>query len=233
MSPQQEKASCSNCAHYAPRSLGKPGPLANYSCAVFGPLHYCDEWKERSVDQYTVQCPRCKRKWSEYGCEQHACIELFGECMACRTQSGWFGTDVGDIMAKRREMKMAPKQPLAPFPREQPPLTAHKANDLNRQIEIIPVGKRGPGNAFNEYHVRMADAFVSITFMNGFVSTPNGLSHEVLLAILIHRLEGFQAGAYACRENALALTKLQEALMWLNHRTHERQARGVENTPEK
>jgi len=46
-------------------------------------------------------------------------------------------------------------------------------------------------------------------------------------------LRSFQAGPYACRENALALTKIEEAMHWLNHRTAERQARGVEGTSEK
>lgn len=37
-------------------------------------------------------------------------------------------------------------------------------------------------------------------------------------------------GKYACRENALALTALEEALMWLQKRTRDRLARGVEGT---
>lgn len=58
----------------------------------------------------------------------------------------------------------------------------------------------------------------------------NGITHEVLLAVLIDRLQGFQGGPYACRENAIALTKLEEALLWLNKRTLQRVARGVEGT---
>ena len=33
---------------------------------------------------------------------------------------------------------------------------------------------------------------------------------------------------FPCRENALAITKLDEALMWLRERKREREARGVE-----
>lgn len=33
-----------------------------------------------------------------------------------------------------------------------------------------------------------------------------------------------------CRENSLALTKIQEAILWLNERTRERKSRGVEGT---
>ena len=61
----------------------------------------------------------------------------------------------------------------------------------------------------------------------------NGCHQEDLIAIVIHRLRGFQSGQFACRENALALTKLEEALHWLNHRTNDRQARGVEGTSAK
>ena len=61
----------------------------------------------------------------------------------------------------------------------------------------------------------------------------NGISNEALMAIVKHRLQGFQSGNYACRENAVALTKLQESMMWLQKRTRDRMARGVEGTSEK
>jgi hypothetical protein len=52
----------------------------------------------------------------------------------------------------------------------------------------------------------------------------------VLLAIVVDRMRDFQRGAYACRENAIALTKLEEAQHWLHARTRGRVARGVEGT---
>jgi hypothetical protein len=58
----------------------------------------------------------------------------------------------------------------------------------------------------------------------------NGVSNEALLAIVEDRLQGFQSGPFACRENAVALTKLQESMMWLQKRTRERMARNVEGT---
>ena len=61
----------------------------------------------------------------------------------------------------------------------------------------------------------------------------NGTQIEPVLEILINRLEGFQKGSFACRENALAITKLQEAIHWLNHRTRDRLRRGVEGTNQK
>jgi hypothetical protein len=58
----------------------------------------------------------------------------------------------------------------------------------------------------------------------------NGITNEVLLAIVLDRLNGFQQGEFKSRENALAITKIEEAMHWLHHRTREREARGVEGT---
>lgn len=59
---------------------------------------------------------------------------------------------------------------------------------------------------------------------------PNGAFVETVIAIAKDRLDYYQQSGFACRENALAITKLEEALHWLNHRTAAREARGVEGT---
>jgi len=62
---------------------------------------------------------------------------------------------------------------------------------------------------------------------------PNGAFVETLIAIAQQRIEFYQwaaNGKFACRENAVAITKLEEALMWLNKRTKDREARAVEGT---
>jgi hypothetical protein len=58
----------------------------------------------------------------------------------------------------------------------------------------------------------------------------SGAFVEDVVRAAIGRIAFYQSGEFACRENALALTKLQEALHWLNHRTADREARGVEGT---
>lgn len=58
----------------------------------------------------------------------------------------------------------------------------------------------------------------------------NGVANEDLINMVICRLEHFQKTEFACRENALAITKLEESLMWLRKRTNDREARGVEGT---
>jgi hypothetical protein len=74
----------------------------------------------------------------------------------------------------------------------------------------------------------------SLDFQNGPISEDgngvNGITHEVLLSILADRLRGFQSGPYACKENACALTHIEEAMMWLQRRTLKRMQRGVEGT---
>lgn len=51
-----------------------------------------------------------------------------------------------------------------------------------------------------------------------------------LLEIVRDRLRAFQSGPYSCRENACALTHIEEALMWLSRRAEDRVARNVLGT---
>jgi hypothetical protein len=107
----------------------------------------------------------------------------------------------------------------------------------------------GPGNASHRYDITGFDTasnpsaesadyascselLLILLFQNGPIGEvgTNGITHEVLLAIVADRLRSFQSGPYACRENALALTKIEEAMHWLYHRTSARLRRGVEGT---
>ena len=115
-------------------------------------------------------------------------------------------------------------------------LTSHKVNGLNEALCIQVIDEPGQGNACHRYHVTptIGNATgVLIEFQNGPLQEtvyPNGLSNEALLAVVEDRLLGFQSGQFACRENAIALTKIQEAMTWLLKRTRDRMARGVEGT---
>lgn len=127
-------------------------------------------------------------------------------------------------------------------------ITSHKVNGLNEAIEIDVLDEPGAGNANHEYQIkipmidpaeqhveensRRSRSYCRINFQKGPIAESgfNGISNEALLAVVEDRLKGFQTGPYACRENALALTHLQEAMHWLHHRTNERMQRGVEGT---
>lgn len=102
----------------------------------------------------------------------------------------------------------------------------------------------GYGGAYYEYYIGKTEGarevkdtppvgeFGHAFFQNGPIKEKgiNGCSQEDLLLIVIDRLESFQSGDFACRENAIAKTKCEEALLWLNRRTDERIKRGVEGT---
>ena len=59
------------------------------------------------------------------------------------------------------------------------------------------------------------------------VTLSDGTTNEEILEVLINRMNYLQ-NKFPCRENALAITKLDEALMWLNKRTADRVKRNVE-----
>jgi hypothetical protein len=76
------------------------------------------------------------------------------------------------------------------------------------------------------------DVLSKIDFQEGPIKENgvNGVCNEDLIAMVITRLEGFQNSEFRCRENALAITALEEALLWLRKRTMGREKRGVEGT---
>ena len=128
----------------------------------------------------------------------------------------------------------------------------HIINPSNDQLKITVLDQPGAGGANHLYEItgfntetNTSDPFVdkygkaadhsTILFQNGPINEVgvNGVTQEVLLAIVIDRLKSFQAGPFACRENALALTKLEEATHWLQQRTLRRLRAGVEGTHQK
>ena len=124
-------------------------------------------------------------------------------------------------------------------------LHEHKVNPANDQLTIRVTDEAGAGGACHRYRidgfnlgknpsedVTMPQLYLTIVFQNGPIAEAgvNGITHEALIAILVDRLRCFQDGPYKCRENALALTKLEEAQHWLHARTRTRLARGVEGT---
>jgi hypothetical protein len=131
-------------------------------------------------------------------------------------------------------------------------LTDHRVNPANDKIRITVTDEPGAGGANHLYMIEGFDTstnpsrpFVArhgepakhstILFQNGPIGENgvNGITQEVLLAIIADRLRSFQAGQYACRENAIALTKIEEAQLWLHKRTLDRMRRGVEGTHQK
>lgn len=77
---------------------------------------------------------------------------------------------------------------------------------------------------------------VQINWQDGPLGTganrvePNGAFVEEVIQVAIDRLAFFNESKFRSRENSLAITKLEEALHWLNHRTARREQSGIEGT---
>lgn len=126
----------------------------------------------------------------------------------------------------------------------------HEVNECNKAIRIY-ADDQNPDNGNASHHYvctypvaghkddwrfrpfrGMAEK--EIDFQDGPIKEvgTNGITQEVLLTILIDRLEGFQTSKYANGYNETALAHCKEALAALNARTAEREKRGVEGTHE-
>lgn len=110
-----------------------------------------------------------------------------------------------------------------------------------RYTTLVCLDAPGQGGACHEYKVGPSEydgteeEFAKINFQNGSIkeSGVNGCQNEDLIAIVVDRLQGFQNGDFKCRENAIALTHLETALLWLNKRTKDRIDRGVDRCQKK
>lgn len=128
---------------------------------------------------------------------------------------------------------------------QSPKVETHQGceNLLNDRLAITAVGEPGAGGAFIEYRIsslgdmnpegkraEVPGVSTVLKFQSGMPEDGkpiNGGSNEALLAVIEHRLKGFQAGDFPCNENAEALRCVQEALQHLKRRSR----RMVNNPP--
>lgn len=113
--------------------------------------------------------------------------------------------------------------------------------ETNKYTEVYAIDKK-EFNANHEYQVKVIapqacditedEVFAKIKFQKGPVKENgvNGCQNEDLINIVLDRLDALNQGVFKCRENSIAITKLEEALMWLRRRTYLREIRGVEGT---
>jgi len=82
---------------------------------------------------------------------------------------------------------------------------------------------------YNFVYVRHDVNSLSFTLQNGPVKDNgvNGCQVDTIIEAAKTILEGLNK-QFSCRENSIAITKLDEALHWLEHRTKDRQKRAVE-----
>ncbi|MCL2461024.1 MAG: ABC transporter ATPase [Defluviitaleaceae bacterium] len=115
--------------------------------------------------------------------------------------------------------------------------TIQKRENLNA---VYREGEPGPGGAYRTYFINSVENENSeeyglgiITFQKGPRKDPEsypGVLDNDLLEIVRDRLKCFQQGDFATRENACALTHIEEALMWMNKRVEDRIERSVLGT---
>lgn len=79
---------------------------------------------------------------------------------------------------------------------------------------------------------------IEIQFCKGNKEDPTafrqtGFFTETLIAVAKKYLEENNVGALATRETSMVITKLDEALMWIQKRADDRAARGVQGTYQK
>jgi len=109
--------------------------------------------------------------------------------------------------------------------------------------EVYVVGDEHPINKGNHtYHIArqipynemtQLEPILDIKFQDGPRNEPDsttGVLDTDLLEIVRHRLQKFQSGPFATRENAIALTHIEEALMWMNKRVEDRAEIGTLGT---
>lgn len=99
-------------------------------------------------------------------------------------------------------------------------ITDHVVTVTDKRLKLIVVDAPSYGNA--HHHYRCSDSntkrsYFDVFFQNGPIAEVgvNGVSNEVMLAVVIDRLRCFQSGAFACKENAEALNHLEMSLDWL------------------
>lgn len=108
-----------------------------------------------------------------------------------------------------------------------------------RIIECIQAGARYKVPTFKVTNKGMEDgAGVEIVFCKGnkadeFILRQEGVFTETLIQTAKQYLESVNVGELATRETAMAVTKLDEALMWIAKRAEDRKLRGVQGTYDK
>ena len=117
--------------------------------------------------------------------------------------------------------------------------TIQKREKLNDVYVIDEKGNGGANHVYEIYNHPSDDikhSLCKIQFQNGARKEENsihGVLDTDLLEIVRDRLKCFQAGEFATRENAIALTHIEEALLWMNKRVEDRIERNVLGTYEK
>lgn len=149
--------------------------------------------------------------------------------------------DMRGIVSLETEIKIAEELVKAGWVKMPEKTDTQEMTTLNMRIQrddnlntVVYDDTVGAGNGRHYYEVeRNGETLAKIQFQHGARNEQGstaGVLETDLLEIVRHRLQCFQDGEYRTRENACALTHIEEALMWMNKRTADRKERGVLGT---
>ena len=124
------------------------------------------------------------------------------------------------------------------------PLYEHEINKFNREcVKVETADERNEAdNAHHAYKISVVKEAqtsdeqtqivyeVVLQFQNGGLKETgaNGITDQALLAICLDRLRSFNQGKFSSRENSLAITHIEDALLRMERRSNDRARRGVE-----
>lgn len=99
---------------------------------------------------------------------------------------------------------------------------------MTQKTQTSPAPLIGPDSPLSDHKDYDLPGGVTIRFQRGAMEHGrNGITTEELLDVAIDHIAGFQKGPYACRENAIVLTRLEEARFWVRERARLRAEQGV------
>lgn len=119
----------------------------------------------------------------------------------------------------------------------------HKNNKFNREcIKVETADLRASDSAHHAYKISVevkaqtsneTDQTVHevvLQFQNGGLKEvgANGITDQALIAVVLDRMRSFNEGQFRCRENSMIITKLEEAMLWMEKRSNDRARRNVE-----
>lgn len=108
-------------------------------------------------------------------------------------------------------------------------------NGLN-EVHVNDEVKHGGRHKYIISRKDTGNVLLAVQFQEGARKDPEaipGILDLDLLYIVRDRMQAFQKSEFACRENALVLTKVEEAIFWSEARVKDRENRKVLGTYEK
>lgn len=97
-------------------------------------------------------------------------------------------------------------------------------------MKVVTEGHKYRLDSFEKTNLQMIQFIEKAPKEEGsteLITLNDGTTNEEVIEVLLDRMNYLQS-KFPCRENAIAITKLDEALLWLNKRTQDRIKRNVE-----